>query len=393
MQQQATCARRGAFAAVVAAALTASLMIPSLAWADPSSSEKQAEAQTVLASLNSMQSTLDQTAVAYDEALAAQQDAEAKQAEAQERIDEASGQIADLQTRLSARARSMYRTGGSSFLDLLLGATTFQEFSTGWDILNSLNENDAELVQQTKELRAEVQEQEATYAEQQRIAKEKADEALNAKNEAASTIASMQATYDNLSAEAAELLEQERAAQTAAHAATAQAVVEASAKQAEEKASSANQSGNDASNGGQSDNVQTGGNDASDDGADQYVPEPTPDPAPDYNEPIAGGVVERAYSQLGKAYGYDDPSYGAGPSSYDCSGFVSFCLSGSYSRMGSTLTFMAWPQVSDPQPGDVAVDAGHCGIYIGNGQMIHAATYGVGVITGPVQPGMIIVRP
>ncbi len=36
---------------------------------------------------------------------------------------------------------------------------------------------------------------------------------------------------------------------------------------------------------------------------------------------------------------------------------------------------------------------GHCGIYIGNNQMIHAATYGVGVIIGPVQSGMVFVRP
>ena len=45
-----------------------------------------------------------------------------------------------------------------------------------------------------------------------------------------------------------------------------------------------------------------------------------------------------------------------------------------------------------PQPGDVAVNSGHCGIYIGNGKMIHAATYGVGVIVGPVQSGMVFVR-
>ena len=94
----------------------------------------------------------------------------------------------------------MYRTGGSSFLDLLLGATTFQEFSTGWDMLNTLNENDADLVQQTKDLRAEVQEQQAAYAEQQRVAAEKADEALRSKQEAASTMSAMQATYDSLSA-------------------------------------------------------------------------------------------------------------------------------------------------------------------------------------------------
>lgn len=386
MHQQATCARKGVFAGAVAAALAVALMVPSLAYADPSSSEKQAEAQAALASLNSMQSTLDQAAVAYDEAVAAQSEAEAKRDEAQERIVEANDQIADLQDRLGSRARSMYRTGGSSFLDLLLGATTFQEFATGWDLLNGLNENDAALVQQTKDLRAEVQEQEAAFAEQQRVATEKADEALRSKNETASTMAAMQATYDSLSAEAAELLEQERAAQAAAEAASAQAVVEASVKEAQQ------QSG--ATSGGQ-DSGQAGapsGSGSSGGGSGGSVA-PSPSPAPDYNEPIASTVVGRAQSQLGKAYGYDDPSYGAGPTSFDCSGFVSFCLSGSYSRMGSTLTFMAWPQVSDPQPGDVAVNAEHCGIYIGNNQMIHAATYGVGVVTGPVQAGMKIVRP
>lgn len=375
MQQQATRARKGVFAGVVAAALAASLMIPSMAYADPTAGEKQAEAQAALASLNSMQSTLDQAAVVYDEALAAQQDAEAKRDEAQARIDEANGQIADLQDRLGSRARSMYRTGGSSFLDLLLGATTFQEFSTGWDMLNTLNENDADLVQQTKDLRAEVQEQEATYAEQQRVATEKADEALRSKQEAASTMSAMQATYDGLSAEAAELLEQERAAQTAAEEAQAQSVVDEAVKQAENVGNAGNNNG--------------GGDTPS----PSPSPTPNPTPAPDYNEPIASTVVDRAYSQIGKAYGYDDPSYGAGPTSYDCSGFVSFCLSGSYSRMGSTLTFMSWTPVTNPQPGDVAVNSGHCGIYIGGGQMIHAATYGVGVVQGPVQSGMIFVRP
>ena len=64
----------------------------------------------------------------------------------------------------------------------------------------------------------------------------------------------------------------------------------------------------------------------------------------------------------------------------------------SYTRLGTTYTFLGWTQVSDPQPGDVAVNAEHCGIYIGGGQMIHAADYGIGVIQGPVQSGMIYVR-
>lgn len=101
-----------------------------------------------------------------------------------------------------------------------------------------------------------------------------------------------------------------------------------------------------------------------------------------------GTIVSRAYSQLGKPY-----VWGAcGPSSFDCSGFVSYCLTGSYTRLGTTYTFLGWTQVSDPQPGDVCVNANHCGIYIGGGQMIHAATEGVGVIVGSVQSGMIYVR-
>ena len=53
---------------------------------------------------------------------------------------------------------------------------------------------------------------------------------------------------------------------------------------------------------------------------------------------------------------------------------------------------MEWPKIDDPKPGDICVNENHTGIYIGNNQMIHAATEGVGVITGPVQDGMIYVR-
>lgn len=120
------------------------------------------------------------------------------------------------------------------------------------------------------------------------------------------------------------------------------------------------------------------------------TPVPTPAPAPTPAAPSVdgGSVVSRAYSQLGAAYVWGACSPGA----FDCSGFVSYCLTGSYTRLGTTYTFLGWTQVSDPQPGDVCVNANHCGIYIGGGQMIHAATEGVGVIVGSVQSGMIYVR-
>ena len=110
--------------------------------------------------------------------------------------------------------------------------------------------------------------------------------------------------------------------------------------------------------------------------------------APSYSVGSGNAVVARAQSCLGAAYVWGACSPGA----FDCSGLVSYCLTGQYVRLGNTTTFMGWPRVSNPQPGDVCVGNGHCGIYIGGGRMIHAATEGVGVITGPVQSGMIYVR-
>ena len=110
---------------------------------------------------------------------------------------------------------------------------------------------------------------------------------------------------------------------------------------------------------------------------------------PPYNEVTGNAVVDRAYSYIGKA----EYVWGAcSPGAFDCSGFVAYCLTGNYARLGNTTTFLGWPRVSNPQPGDVCVNATHCGIYIGNGQMIHCADVGIGVIQGPVQAGMVYVR-
>lgn len=99
-------------------------------------------------------------------------------------------------------------------------------------------------------------------------------------------------------------------------------------------------------------------------------------------------IVERAYAECGKPY-----VWGAcGPSSYDCSGLVGYCVTGEYSRIGTTYTFMEWPQVAEPRPGDICTSSYHCGIYIGDGQMIHAPQSGDVVKVGPVQSDMIYVR-
>ena len=328
--------------------------------------EKQAEADAALASLTTMETQLDEAEMAYHTAVQEQEDAQSKMDEAQARIDEVNVQLTDLQERLSMRARSMYRSGSTTFIDFLLGASTFQEFTQNWNILNQVNENDADMVQEAKDLRSEIEAQKAEYEAQEKVASEKAAEALRIKDEAEATVAAMQQTYNNLSAEAAQLLEEERAAREAAEAAEAAARAEESARQAEQQQQQENHNT-------PSDNPNNGGGG----GGGQ--------PAYQGSDPY-----DRACSYLGCA------SYVWGacsPGAFDCSGFVSYCLTGQYNRVGTTYTFMGWPQVSDPQPGDVCTNWQHCGIYAGGGQMIHCSSTDNNVVQAGMHAGMIIVRP
>ena len=351
-----------AMALVVAAAFGFSLSSAGSAYG-VTAAEKQAEAQEALNNLNAMQETLDILSAEYGEAVMAQEAAEEARDAAQARIVEINGELESVQKRLNERARDMYRSGTASFVEMLLGAESFEEFATSLDLLSKVNKSDADLVDAQRDLKQEAEEQEAILTEQAAIAEENSRAAEQAAADAEVMVAEMQATYDSLSAEAAELLEEERKAAEAAE----QARLEAERAEAARQAAAA----------------------AAAEAANQDVPT-----AYLFDDEVVsayeGGsdTVSRAYACLGAPYVWG----GVGPYGYDCSGLVSYCLTGSHTRLGTTYTFMGWPQVSDPQPGDICVNWSHTGVYIGGGQMIHAATYGVGVIIGPVQSGMIVVR-
>lgn len=100
-------------------------------------------------------------------------------------------------------------------------------------------------------------------------------------------------------------------------------------------------------------------------------------------------VLKRAVAELDKPYEWGRP----GPDSYDACGLVSYCVTGVHAIIGTTFTFLGWPRVSEPQPGDICVSTQHCGIYAGDGQMIHAPKEGTVVSYSPVQRGMVFVRP
>ncbi|OUO88490.1 hydrolase Nlp/P60 [Gordonibacter urolithinfaciens] len=330
---------RRTFLTGAAALGAAALLKPALAFAEPTAADKLTEADAVRARIVDMQAQLDVVTEQYYKALDEHAAAQQAVADAQARIDEATAQIAGLQEKLGSRARSMYRTGQSSVLDFIMGATTFEEFAQNWDLLEKLNDNDASLVQQTKDLRAEVEAAKAELERQEQIAAEAAAEAQRIKEDAERSVAELQALLAQLDAEAQALLAQEQEA----------------ARQAEIAAARSR----------------------------SYGYSGTTSPVPSQ-----GSVVDYALSRIGCPYVWG----AAGPDTFDCSGLVRWA----YLQVGMSLPHQtealynaakARLPVSQAQPGDVLWVGygdgynGHVGIACNAGgtHYVHAPTFGARV--------------
>ncbi len=112
---------------------------------------------------------------------------------------------------------------------------------------------------------------------------------------------------------------------------------------------------------------------------------------PEAAVPAPGGegilAVQAALTRIGSPY-----SWGAsGPNAFDCSGLVMWAFqqaginlphsSQALARGGQAVS------MDQMQPGDLVTyygDASHVGIYIGDGMMVHASTYGIPVTVAPV---------
>ena len=351
-----------------AAALGAlSFMAPTAAFAE-TAAEKQAEADAVRNQLVGLQADLETAADNYYKAIEEQDAAKAAMEAEQAKIDDANTQIASLQDKLGTRARSMYRSGSTSFLDFVLGASSFEEFTQNWDLLNQMNENDADMVDQTKTLREELQAAKDEYARQESIAAAKAAEAKQIQDETEAKVNQATELVNSLDAEARELLEQEQAA--AAAAAAAQAAAEAEAKAAAEAAANPSTSGG-GGGGGTTSGGNSGGGGSSSGGNTVVYP----------SRPVGSydSVVGYAMSRIGCPYVWA----AEGPAAFDCSGLVTWA----YRQVGISLPHQSESQraaasyvgsVSEARPGDVLWRYGHVGIAVsaGGSHYVHAPTFG-----------------
>lgn len=108
--------------------------------------------------------------------------------------------------------------------------------------------------------------------------------------------------------------------------------------------------------------------------------------------PAATTVIQAALSRIGSPYSWG----GSGPNAFDCSGLVmwSFQQAGvALPHSSQALARGGQPISADQmQPGDLVIqysDASHVGIYIGDGMMVHASTYGIPVRVAPVHSAPI----
>ena len=338
-------------------------------------SSLQSQLTTLMGKVNTLESELIQTG---EDITKAQSDLVVAQKKEKEQY-----------AAMKKRIKYMYEAGNDSAFETLVTSDDFTDLLSKAEYVQNVHSYDRKQLQEYVETKQQISDLKDSLEKDQKELESKQAEYEKQGDNLNNLITSKSAEVANLDSEiqaAAEAAAKE-AAERAAKEAAEKAAKEATKKQ---QASAANNSTSSNRN-----NSTTSNNTTSNKNNTSNTTRPsrpsgnnTSSNTTSGSNANGGTIVSRAYSQLGKPY-----VWGAcGPSSFDCSGFVSYCLTGSYTHLGTTLTFMGWTRVSNPQPGDVVTTATHCGIYIGNGQMIHAPHTGDVVKVGPVQSGMIYVR-
>ena len=338
-------------------------------------SSLQSQLTTLMGKVNTLESELIQTG---EDITKAQSDLVVAQKKEKEQY-----------AAMKKRIKYMYEAGNDSAFETLVTSDDFTDLLSKAEYVQNVHSYDRKQLQEYVETKQQISDLKDSLEKDQKELESKQAEYEKQGDNLNNLITSKSAEVANLDSEI------QAAAEAAAKEAAERAAKEAAEKAAKEAAKKQQASAANNSTSSNRNNSTTSNNTTSNKNNTSNTTRPsrpsgnnTSSNTTSGSNANGGTIVSRAYSQLGKPY-----VWGAyGPSSFDCSGFVSYCLTGCYTRLGTTLTFMGWTRVSNPQPGDVVTTATHCGIYIGNGQMIHAPHTGDVVKVGPVQSGMIYVR-
>lgn len=269
---------------------------------------------------------------------------------------------------LSERIAANYKSGNASILSVILDATDFTDFVNRIYYMDKVSEQDAKMIEQVRTLKKDLEDHEksldARLKEQSEL-----EERQKQEKEKADNLVIQQAEFtSNLDDEVKALYEKKRKEEEADREAKIKAAQEAARKAAEAAEAARKAAGvkNGSSSSGNINNSVPG--------------KPSPN------------VVNNALRYIGKPYVWG----GSGPNGFDCSGLTMRA----YSEAGISIPHSSLAQynavkakgnlktdASKLVPGDLVFyysPVHHVGIYIGNGKMVHAPTFGQSVTVAPV---------
>lgn len=294
-------------------------------------------------------------------------------------IEETETQLQESQKTLAQSAADDYKGGGGQLLDVVLGASSFDDLVSRVYYANKVSDAQAEAIEHVQTLKAELEQSQAQQEQEIAAMEQKVSEVQQNQADA-------QALVNSLSEEMREQLAAE-AAQNEQLAAGMQSAEDGSASTSDSPV------------------VTPPASDTTDDSTPAPTPTPGPDPVPDTGgsdtgnsgggsssgtSSVGSAALQYAFTQAGAPYVYGaaDPSVG-----FDCSGIVSW----SYAQIGVYMPHSSSAQreyvmnngryttdISQLQYGDLVFYPGHVAFYVGGGQIYGAWNYGRGIGYGSI---------
>lgn len=343
---------------ILAALITSSLVVTPVL-AAPSVDDLQKSKASAQSEVNSLQSQL-QSIVSKITQLEADLTTKGEEIiQAQADLEQAQEDEKTQYAAMKLRIKYMYEAGDATALESLVSSEDFSDLLSKAEYVQSVHGYDRDKLEEyvaTKQKIADLKEQLETEQSQ---------------------LESMQTEYETEESNLTTLIDSKQA-EVADLDSQIQEAAEKAAKEEEERQKKAEEERQKQLQAASQNSTTTNGNSGSSNSSSSSS-----------GSYVSGSTVSRAYSALGKPYVWG----AAGPNSFDCSGLVSFCLTGRYSHTYSSSDFVGLTKVSNPQPGDICVRVGHVGVYIGGGQMIHAPHTGDVVKISAVPSNMWYVRP
>jgi len=357
--------------AIVTALVVSMLAVtPSPAFADRIA-EKKAEASAVWSQLQQSAVDLEVVVERYNEATVRLEQTEGKIADNKARLKLARANLASAQQDLGGALVAVYKSGEPDPLQTVLGARSITQLFDEVDLLQRATDFNTRTVSRVKGYRGEIVQRRKALDREQDGREEAVQAQASRRDQIEGLIDQREAYYAGLKSDIRRLIEERREAERRAVVARRQAA------QATLAQSSATQVDTSAA--------------VADIGGSAAVVDDEPATETSYAPPPASGVGAAAAGVAMQYLGVPYVWAGASPSGFDCSGLVVYAFaqagrSGLPHFTGSLMNMGTRVSQDQLAPGDlVFAHAGHVGIYIGGGQMVHAPHSGDVVRVAPVR--------